>query len=310
MQLYKRDGSICFLFFFVYWFDFLVLFDRDGRLAEGDQILAIDGQVLEAAISHQAAIGILQRARGVVDLVVARGVNPEVPHIPLISLQQQQQQQQQQPSSIVEFAQQQQQQQLLLQEKKKQLSSPGSSTRSRSSQSSQQSAGAASSSSRSASPQSPQQQQHQQQPTSSSSSSPRLLLPAVSLLSASSSSSSSTSTITTTTNPIKNNNGVDVVEIITTANLAAPSLGRSPSALSDGSKTGGDMVVCAILLLFCFLLPSFFLKSNQFPLGTSEPFQPEKTEKVVVPSKLVLSFSFEARVICSIPFWVCVFLSF
>ena len=140
MQLYKRDGSICFLFFvfFVYWFDFLVLFDRDGRLAEGDQILAIDGQVLEAAISHQAAIGILQRARGVVDLVVARGVNPEVPHIPLISLQQQQQQQQQ-PSSIVEFAQQQQQQQLLLQEKKKQLSSPGSSTRSRSSQSSQQS---------------------------------------------------------------------------------------------------------------------------------------------------------------------------
>lgn len=59
---------------------------RDGRLAEGDQILAIDGQVLEAAISHQAAISILQRARGVVDLVVARGPSPEVPHIPLINL--------------------------------------------------------------------------------------------------------------------------------------------------------------------------------------------------------------------------------
>ena len=51
---------------------------RDGRLREGDQILAIDGQVLEAAISHQAAIGILQRARGIVDLVVARGLNPDI----------------------------------------------------------------------------------------------------------------------------------------------------------------------------------------------------------------------------------------
>ncbi|XP_046646627.1 multiple PDZ domain protein-like isoform X7 [Daphnia pulicaria] len=205
---------------------------RDGRLAEGDQILAIDGQVLEAAISHQAAIGILQRARGVVDLVVARGVNPEVPHIPLISLQQSQQSQQ--PSSIVEFA---QQQQLIQQEKtqqqqqqqhklQQQLSSPASSTRSRSSQSSQHSAAAASSSSRSASPQPPALPQ-QQQP------------PAAPLLS----SSPTSFTTLTTTDPIKNNNGVDVVEIITTASLAAPSLGRSPSALSDGSKTGGDMVL-------------------------------------------------------------------
>ncbi|XP_046458555.1 multiple PDZ domain protein-like isoform X4 [Daphnia pulex] len=204
---------------------------RDGRLAEGDQILAIDGQVLEAAISHQAAIGILQRARGVVDLVVARGVNPEVPHIPLISLQQSQQ-----PSSIVEFA---QQQQLIQQEKtqqqqqqqqhklQQQLSSPASSTRSRSSQSSQHSAAAASSSSRSASPQPPALPQQQQQP------------PAAPLLS----SSPTSFTTLTTTDPIKNNNGVDVVEIITTASLAAPSLGRSPSALSDGSKTGGDMVL-------------------------------------------------------------------
>jgi hypothetical protein len=224
---------------------------RDGRLAEGDQILAIDGQVLEAAISHQAAIGILQRARGVVDLVVARGVNPEVPHIPLISLQQSQQSQQ--PSSIVEFA---QQQQLIQQEKtqqqqqqqqhklQQQLSSPASSTRSRSSQSSQHSAAAASSSSRSASPQPPAlPQQQQQQP------------PAAPLLS----SSPTSFTTLTTTDPIKNNNGVDVVEIITTASLAAPSLGRSPSALSDGSKTGGDMVVCNTTLFFFLSILSFFI---------------------------------------------------
>ena len=45
---------------------------QDGRLMEGDQILAIDGQPLESNISHQQAIGILQRAKGTVDLVVAR----------------------------------------------------------------------------------------------------------------------------------------------------------------------------------------------------------------------------------------------
>jgi len=45
----------------------------DGQLKEGDQILAIDGQVLDCNISHQQAITILQQARGSVDLVVARG---------------------------------------------------------------------------------------------------------------------------------------------------------------------------------------------------------------------------------------------
>ncbi|XP_039276607.1 multiple PDZ domain protein isoform X4 [Nilaparvata lugens] len=45
---------------------------RDGRLHEGDQILAIDGQPLDCAISHQQAIAILQKARGLVELVVAR----------------------------------------------------------------------------------------------------------------------------------------------------------------------------------------------------------------------------------------------
>lgn len=46
---------------------------RDGRLQEGDQILAIDGQPLDSNISHQQAISILQQARGLVELVVARG---------------------------------------------------------------------------------------------------------------------------------------------------------------------------------------------------------------------------------------------
>ncbi|KAJ8305992.1 hypothetical protein KUTeg_016537 [Tegillarca granosa] len=44
---------------------------RDGRLREKDQILAIDGQPLD--ISHQEAIRILQSARGLVELIVARG---------------------------------------------------------------------------------------------------------------------------------------------------------------------------------------------------------------------------------------------
>ena len=45
----------------------------DGQMREGDQILAIDGQVLDCNISHQQAIAILQQARGQVALVVARG---------------------------------------------------------------------------------------------------------------------------------------------------------------------------------------------------------------------------------------------
>lgn len=45
---------------------------RDGRIHEGDQILAIDGQPLDSNISHLQAISILQKARGLVELVVAR----------------------------------------------------------------------------------------------------------------------------------------------------------------------------------------------------------------------------------------------
>lgn len=55
---------------------------RDGNLREGDQILAIDGQPLDSNISHQQAISILQKARGLVELVVARGAEEETQQIP------------------------------------------------------------------------------------------------------------------------------------------------------------------------------------------------------------------------------------
>lgn len=51
---------------------FVILF-RDGRLQEGDQILAIDGKLLDSNISHKQAIHILQRAKGLVEIIVARG---------------------------------------------------------------------------------------------------------------------------------------------------------------------------------------------------------------------------------------------
>jgi C-terminal processing protease CtpA/Prc len=54
---------------------------KDGQLREADQILAIDGQALDSNISHQQAINILQRARGNVDLAVAR--NPETESDPI-----------------------------------------------------------------------------------------------------------------------------------------------------------------------------------------------------------------------------------
>lgn len=57
-------------------------YHRDGRLREGDQILAIDGQPLDTNVSHQQAIAILQQARGVVELVVARPVELSETHSP------------------------------------------------------------------------------------------------------------------------------------------------------------------------------------------------------------------------------------
>ncbi|XP_012876207.1 PREDICTED: multiple PDZ domain protein-like, partial [Dipodomys ordii] len=51
---------------------------RDGRLKENDQILAINGQVLDQTITHQQAISILQKAKETVQLVIARGSLPQV----------------------------------------------------------------------------------------------------------------------------------------------------------------------------------------------------------------------------------------
>ncbi|KAK6624471.1 hypothetical protein RUM44_011330 [Polyplax serrata] len=56
--------------------------ELDGNLREGDQILAIDGQPLDSNISHQQAISILQKARGLVELVVARGAEEGTQQIP------------------------------------------------------------------------------------------------------------------------------------------------------------------------------------------------------------------------------------
>ncbi|QQP49022.1 Multiple PDZ domain proteinlike, partial [Caligus rogercresseyi] len=42
----------------------------DGRLSEGDQILAIDGKSLDSNMSHQQAISILQRAQNSVELLL------------------------------------------------------------------------------------------------------------------------------------------------------------------------------------------------------------------------------------------------
>lgn len=56
----------------------LFFLDRDGRLKETDQILAINGQVLDQTITHQQAISILQKAKDTVQLVVARGALPQV----------------------------------------------------------------------------------------------------------------------------------------------------------------------------------------------------------------------------------------
>ncbi|XP_068946831.1 multiple PDZ domain protein isoform X17 [Petaurus breviceps papuanus] len=49
---------------------------RDGRLKEADQILAINGYALDQTITHQQAISILQKAKDKVQLIVARGSLP------------------------------------------------------------------------------------------------------------------------------------------------------------------------------------------------------------------------------------------
>ncbi|XP_053555962.1 multiple PDZ domain protein [Bombina bombina] len=52
--------------------------DRDGRLKEVDQILSINGQLLDHTITHHQAISILQSAKDKVQLVVARGPLPQL----------------------------------------------------------------------------------------------------------------------------------------------------------------------------------------------------------------------------------------
>ncbi|XP_056431250.1 multiple PDZ domain protein isoform X8 [Gadus chalcogrammus] len=56
----------------------------DGKLREADQILAINGQPLDHSVTHQQAIGILQRASERVQLTVARGPIPQLAS-PLVS---------------------------------------------------------------------------------------------------------------------------------------------------------------------------------------------------------------------------------
>uniref|UniRef100_A0A6I8Q2D5 Multiple PDZ domain protein n=1 Tax=Xenopus tropicalis TaxID=8364 RepID=A0A6I8Q2D5_XENTR len=51
---------------------------RDGRLKEADQILSINGQPLDQTITHHQAIGILQKAKEQVQLVIARGPLPQL----------------------------------------------------------------------------------------------------------------------------------------------------------------------------------------------------------------------------------------
>ncbi|XP_062372034.1 multiple PDZ domain protein [Sardina pilchardus] len=50
----------------------------DGKLKEADQILSINGQPLDQTVTHQQAIGLLQRAAERVQLVVARGPIPQL----------------------------------------------------------------------------------------------------------------------------------------------------------------------------------------------------------------------------------------
>uniref|UniRef100_A0A8C9ZL51 Multiple PDZ domain crumbs cell polarity complex component n=1 Tax=Sander lucioperca TaxID=283035 RepID=A0A8C9ZL51_SANLU len=52
--------------------------DCDGKLKEADQILAINGQLLDQTVTHQQAIGILQSASERVQLTVARGPIPQL----------------------------------------------------------------------------------------------------------------------------------------------------------------------------------------------------------------------------------------
>ncbi|XP_072275487.1 inaD-like protein [Pyxicephalus adspersus] len=53
--------------------------DRDGRLKENDQILAINYTPLDLTVSHQEAISLLQQTSGFLHLVVAKQQAPSIP---------------------------------------------------------------------------------------------------------------------------------------------------------------------------------------------------------------------------------------
>jgi len=69
---------------------------RDGRLREGDHLLAVDGQLMHSSISHKQAINILQRTTGSIQLIVAHGaqkpaaltrdIKEKVPHADTTSI--------------------------------------------------------------------------------------------------------------------------------------------------------------------------------------------------------------------------------
>ncbi|XP_056596327.1 LOW QUALITY PROTEIN: multiple PDZ domain protein [Triplophysa dalaica] len=70
--------------------------DSDGRLCEDDQILAINGKLIDSSVTHEQAVKILQEASSTVTLTVARGPvaeakPPQMSHTPrqihLIELQ-------------------------------------------------------------------------------------------------------------------------------------------------------------------------------------------------------------------------------
>ncbi|KAA0722361.1 Multiple PDZ domain protein [Triplophysa tibetana] len=52
--------------------------DSDGRLREDDQILAINGKLIDSSVTHEQAVKILQEASSTVTLTVARGPVAEV----------------------------------------------------------------------------------------------------------------------------------------------------------------------------------------------------------------------------------------
>ncbi|XP_051992312.1 LOW QUALITY PROTEIN: multiple PDZ domain protein-like [Xyrauchen texanus] len=52
--------------------------DSDGKLKEGDQILAINGQPLDQRVSHQQAIALLQQTSDHMEITVARGPVPQL----------------------------------------------------------------------------------------------------------------------------------------------------------------------------------------------------------------------------------------